>query len=324
MKTGELGKLVKVDLRAYWKEEARDFTPWLAEHISLLGDAIGLDELEVEEIESKVGNFSADILCRNNVDGHLVIVENQFGKTDHDHLGKLLTYAAGKGAATLVWVTEEFREEHRATIDWLNEHTSEGIHFFGVQMELWKIGDSRPAPQFHVVCKPNNWTETVRHADSNADKLRFSFWQRFLEVADWRQGSLRSRAPSKIDWMSFPIGRSGFHLSALVGIQKSQIGVRLIMDGKAAKAHYRLLLQQKDEVEREIGQPLEWRELPDNKQKQVNLWRKDCNVSNEQEWGDFHTWLHEYLEKFHAAFHQRIQDLDADACQSPDAQDEDD
>ena len=309
MTTDKLGKLVKVDLRAYWKYEAHDFTPWLSEkeNIDLLGEAIGL-ELEVEGQESRVGAFRADLVCRDNVGGYLVIVENQFGKTDHDHLGKLLTYAAGKGAATLVWVTEEFKEEHRATIDWLNDNTSEGIHFFGVQIELWKIGDSRPAPKFHVVSKPNDWTKIIRHREgmSETETLRLKFWTGFRDVMERNKGNVKPTSPQKSHWMSFSIGRSGFHLNALVGIQKSQIAVQLIMNGQLAEAHYRLLLQQKDEVEREIGQPLEWRELPDNKQKQVNLRLEDCDVENEQRWGDFHTWLYEYLEKFHAAFHKRI------------------
>src|SRR5882724_4545695 len=151
-----LGRLQKIDLREAWLSEASDFTPWLAEpeNLKLLGEAIGI-ELECEAQEKDVGPFRADILCKDTTTDSWVLIENQLERTDHCHLGQLLTYAAGLTTVTIVWLAQRFTEEHRAALDWLNERTDEKINFFGLEVELWKIGDSPIAPKFNVVCKPN-------------------------------------------------------------------------------------------------------------------------------------------------------------------------
>jgi hypothetical protein len=133
----DLGRLEKVNPRDVWADEARDFTPWLAseENLNLLGAAVGV-ELEFEETEKAVGPFWADILSKDTATGDWVLIENQLAKTDHDHVGKLITYGAGLDAATVIWVATRFREEHRAGLDWLNEHTHDGIAFFGLEIEV--------------------------------------------------------------------------------------------------------------------------------------------------------------------------------------------
>ena len=160
--TDHFGRLQKVELRTSWLDEARDFTPWLAkeENITLLSDAIGL-KLQVEAQERSVGPFKADILCKdtsNDRDDHFVLIENQSECTNHCHLGQLLTYAAGLKAVTIIWIAERFTEEHRASLDWLNEITDTDFRFFGLEVELWKIGNSPPAPKFNVISKPNDWS----------------------------------------------------------------------------------------------------------------------------------------------------------------------
>ena len=150
-------------LRDAWESESGEFTPWLAreENIQILGSALGLD-LEVEAQERNVGPFRADILCKNTVDESWVLVENQLERTDHGHLGQLLTYAAGLKAVTIVWISPRFTEEHRATLDWLNEITDENFNFFGVEVQLFQIDDSPVAPHFSVISKPNDWSKTVK------------------------------------------------------------------------------------------------------------------------------------------------------------------
>ena len=149
-----LGRLEKVELRDVWETEDRDFTPWLAkeEHLELLGEVIGI-ELELEAQEKDVGPFRADILCKNTADESesWVLIENQIEKTDHKHLGQLMPYAAGLQAATIVWVASRFTEEHRAALDWLNKITDDDFKFFGLEVELWKIGNSPAAPKFNRV-----------------------------------------------------------------------------------------------------------------------------------------------------------------------------
>lgn len=153
-----LGTIESVPIREAWEHEAANFTPWLAENMDLLGDALGL-ELEAVEQEASVGNFSLDILARESETERAVVIENQFGTTDHAHLGQLLTYAAGFQASVVVWIAEDFRDEHRAALDYLNGRTGEDTQFFGVAVELWKIGDSLPAPHFRLAAFPNDWSK---------------------------------------------------------------------------------------------------------------------------------------------------------------------
>ena len=153
-----LGTIEKVALREIWERESANFTPWLAENMELLGDALGLD-LEVIEQEASVGTFSLDIRAQESGTERAVVIENQFGNTDHAHLGQLLTYAAGFQASVVVWIAEDFRDEHRAALDYLNGRTGEDTQFFGVAVELWKIGNSLPAPHFRLVAFPNDWSK---------------------------------------------------------------------------------------------------------------------------------------------------------------------
>jgi len=157
-----LGILTKADLREVWESESADFTPWLAskENIGILGKIIAM-ELEVEAQEKNIGIFRADILCRDTASGNWVLIENQLKRTDHDHLGQLLTYAAGLQAVTIVWIAATFTDEHRAALDWLNEITDEQFQFFGLEIELWKINNSPVAPNFNIVSKTNNWSRLI-------------------------------------------------------------------------------------------------------------------------------------------------------------------
>ena len=182
--------------RDYWPDEAANFTPWLAEdaNIALLGDALGL-EFVVEGIEATVGSFSADIICRALPDEHRVVIENQLERTDHDHLGKLLTYAGGlDDVRTTVLLAPEIRDEHRAALDWLNAFTVEGVHFFGVELQVWRIGDSLPAPRFDVVAKPNDWLATVRTAAAPpltpVKQLELDYWTAFRDYLTERSSSI--------------------------------------------------------------------------------------------------------------------------------------
>ena len=164
--TPELYQRAARDRLAFWEDEARQFTPWLAlpENLKLLGDAIGI-ELEFEATESRVGIFKADIVAKEVGTDDRVIIENQLENTDHDHLGKLLTYAAGLGAKVVVWVAEKISDDHRRALDWLNEITGESFSFFALEIELWRINDSAPAPKFNLVCRPNDWAKSLTGTD---------------------------------------------------------------------------------------------------------------------------------------------------------------
>lgn len=186
-----LGKLVSIPVTEVFANEPQSFTPWLAqaENLALLGEALQLGEVELEETEVAVGNFRLDILARSQ-DGAAVVIENQFGSTDHKHLGQLLTYLAGQeGAANVIWIATRVAEEHRAAIDWLNAHTTQEFNFFAVEVEVLKIGQSEPAAWFNVAAKPNDWSRRARIAVKNASEaiggkrhqLLVRFWTAFDE-----------------------------------------------------------------------------------------------------------------------------------------------
>lgn len=157
-----LGTLTEItDLRQAWPHEAHDFTPWLAKNIAALGDTIGID-LSIEETESSVGDFSVDIYAYDADTGRKIIIENQLEDTDHDHLGKLITYASGKDAELVVWLVKKARPEHRAAIEWLNNHTDEGVGFILCEIKLYRIGNSEPAPKFEIIEQPNNWVKEMK------------------------------------------------------------------------------------------------------------------------------------------------------------------
>jgi hypothetical protein len=180
-----IGRLSDADPRTAWLNEARDFTPWLAENLDLIGKVIDR-QLESEGSEVRVGPFSADIIARD-MDGNRVLVENQLATTDHGHLGQIMTYLAGLDAKIVVWIATAFREEHLSAINWLNENTVEPFAFFAVQLRVVRIGDSAPAPILDVVARPNQWEReiksVVRAAESKSDlaSTRRAFWTRYLE-----------------------------------------------------------------------------------------------------------------------------------------------
>jgi hypothetical protein len=312
-----IGKLTNVDLRDCWPREDSDFTPWLAqeENIELLGEAIGI-ELEVQEQEAAVGSFSADILCRNTDDDSLVVVENQLEKTNHAHLGQLLTYAAGLDAVTLIWVVKSFREEHRATIDWLNRISDSGFHFFGIEVELFKIGESIPAPRFEVVAKPNDWSKTFKQraeegVDSSPHKqLLAEFWEVFGERLEMRGLPFKRRVPKGKYYVKYGAGGKNCYLCAVITARKNQLFVEIRCARKNSKAHFFLLQNQREEIEAELGYSLEWEEHPESVGSSIII-RREGDFSDQSSWTEFADWLIEHMEAFQRVFRPRIKQLDA-------------
>lgn len=322
--TKKLGKLRKVDLRTVWASESGDFTPWLAkaENLKLLGDAIGI-ELELESTEKEVGPFSADILCKDTSTGDWVVIENQLEKTDHAHLGQVFTYAAGLKASTVVWVAARFTDEHRAALDWLNEITDERVNFFGLEVELWQIGDSPIAPKFNVVSKPNDWSRDVvagasrkRGELSDAKKLQLRFWSTFREYVRERETPIKPTKALPQHWMSIGIGRSGFSLSAVASMYDSEtnsynrqeIRAELVISANNAKKYFAALQEQAGEIEAEFGERLTWYS-PENARMCRIYVKKAVNLYDDKDWPNQHAWLLKNLEKLRAVFLPRIRKL---------------
>ena len=320
----KLERLIKVPLREFWEGEASDFTPWLAdeENIGLLGETIGV-ELEVEAQEKNVGPFRADILCKDTVTEKWVLIENQLERTNHTHLGQLLTYAAGLDAVTVVWIAERFTEEHRAALDWLNEITAEGFSFFGLEIELWRIGDSPMAPKFNVVSHPNDWTKTVSRISRGEltpiQELYLEYWTGLRNLLEQRNGVIRPREPLPGNWLGFGIGHSKFRLAASASVRDKWICASLILRGPDAKPHFHLLKGDKVDIEEEIGAELEWDEKDNLKRSEINLSQDEIDLEDRSDWGKQHQWLCDKLEIFHKVFSPRVKTLDAsDYCPEED------
>lgn len=316
-----LGRLEKVGLRSVWFSESGDFTPWLAqeENLALLGDTIDL-ELELEAQEKSVGTFRADIVCKDTLSNAWVLIENQLERTDHSHLGQLITYAAGLDAVTIVWIADRFTEEHRAALDWLNQVTDESINFFGLEVELWRIGNSSLAPKFNIVSKPNDWTKTVtatRHqleaGYSLTQQLQYEYWQEFIAHLEQENVLIKSRKPQAQHWMDFAIGRSGFQLLTFANVREKRIGLQLSINHQHAKAYYHQLYQHKEAIETDLGDSLKWEELPQKKSSTITLHNLTLDPNNRAQWMQQHAWLCAKLKAFMNVFAQRIKSLDATA-----------
>jgi hypothetical protein len=315
MQKQSLGRLQKVDLRDVWENESGDFTPWLAkeDNLSLLGEMLDLD-LELEKQEKGVGPFRADILCKDINTQHWVLIENQIERTDHNHLGQLLTYAAGLKAVTIVWVASQFTDEHRAALDWLNEMTEESINFFGLEIEIWKIGDSPPAPRFNVVSKPNTWTSTVSQVTraivagnlTETKKLQLDYWTEFSDFLKRRKSVVHPQRPSPQHWMNFAIGRANIYMNGFVNTKEKRIGVVLVMGGPDSKAFYHLLERERSKIDAELGSDLVWRELPGKTESHIALHHYDCDPFDRPRWQEYMTWMAENLEKFYRVFGPRV------------------
>ncbi|QDU39201.1 hypothetical protein Mal4_35380 [Maioricimonas rarisocia] len=331
-----LGRLERVDLRDVWTTEAGDFTPWLAEeqNIALLGDTIGI-ELEVESQEKSVGPFRADILCKDTSNDTWVLIENQLERTDHVHLGQLITYAAGLNAVTIVWVAHRFADEHRAALDWLNDVTGEGIEFFGLEVELWKIGNSLAAPKFNIVSSPNDWSKTASKAAKAAEagnltptqQLQLEFWTAFREYVETKKASFKPTKAYPQTWMTLTLGKSGVVMTAIASAwdsesqsyDKNEIRAEIEINNRYyAKHFYQQLSEAKDEIESEFGEPLTWYN-PEDKRTCRIYQRLTVDLHDRDRWPEYHEWLRTKLERLRKVFRPRVMQLSTSAPSGDDA-----
>jgi Domain of unknown function (DUF4268) len=312
-----LGALHSVQPRTLWPNEAADFTPWLAhpDNIERLGNVIGL-ELEVEHTEVAAGPFSADILARESGTGSYVVVENQLECTDHDHLGKALTYAAVLGAKTVVWVAPAFTDEHRKTLDWLNDNSKDEVSFFGVQVEIWVIDGSKPAVRFNVVSRP---TELLRQAVVQAKaelsptrRLQLEWWTAFREALVAAKAVPSAQSPRPQYWYNVALGRTGYHLSATANVDERVIGVRLYMMSRfGAEEALSQLLESRTEIEQDLGESLLWNPNPEASDKVIVL-RRTADIRIKDQWPDHLKWMVDATVRLRKVFGPRIKALQVD------------
>lgn len=307
----DLGQLKTLPLRSVWSHEAADLTPWLAEHLELLDEVLGTD-LELQDREAAVGNFSLDLLAKDLGTGRLVIIENQLTPTDHDHLGKVLTYAAGFDAGTIVWVAESFRDEHRQALDWLNQRTDSDTHFFGVVIELLQINDSLPAPNLRLVVSPNEWQKASRQSAQGTPSAKGEayrqFFQRLIDDLREKHRFTSARIGQPQNWYTFASGVSGVAYSFSFA-KGDRVRAELYLDRESAEENKRLfdlLLQKRSEIEQEFGGALEWERLDDRKASRVAAYRPGSIHVGEPELRAIHSWAIETLLRLKKVLGPRV------------------
>ena len=273
MSTVKIGKLTEVDVRDLWKHEQYDFSNWLAkeENIKLLDEEIGLTLMDINK-EVYIGSYRCDLVAKDETTGQIVIIENQLEATNHDHLGKIITYAAGLDAKTIIWIVKEAREEHKAAIEWLNNNSSEEIGFFLIELHAYKINDSLPAPMFKVVEKPNNFTKTSKqnYSDKELNRSqneRLMFWEEFNTVIVAKGKPFSVRKPTTDHWYDVAIGTSEAHLAINLVNKENKIVLELyILDNKNLFDH---IYEDKEKIENTLQMSFSWERLDGKKASRI-------------------------------------------------------
>jgi hypothetical protein len=310
----ELGKIKIIkDLRSVWKNEANDFTKWLAQedNINLLGDELGLS-LQVQETEAGVGSYRLDILASEISDDNEtpVIIENQLESTNHDHLGKIITYASGYDAKYIIWIVRDAREEHIQAINWLNDNTDENRNFFLVKIELWQIENSLLAPKFQIICRPNGWGKTIRNKRtssefSNAQMVHYSIWSDFRDYALSHKPKFSLRSPSQDHWYDIAVGRSGVHLALTAHSKENLLTCQFYISDDHNLFHF--LEQHKNEITQKIGIELNWNCEERRKACYIETSKKfDTLVTDDGSNRECLAWLYNMASKFYEVFPQYL------------------
>lgn len=293
----DLGDIEEVNPREVWPHEASDFTPWLAANLKKLGDALGM-ELELTTVEAPVGEFSLDLLAKDLNGNRAVIIENQLNATDHDHLGKLLTYASGHNASVVIWIAPQIREEHRQALDWLNQRTDASTEFFGVQLRVIRIDSSRPAVQFRAVASPNSWSKEVGASSSGASSSgKGAAYQAFLQVlVDEMREKHRftnARRASATNWYSFSSGTSGIGYNASFA-QGGRIRAEIYIDLGEESLNKKLfdeLFRQREALEAAFGGPLSWERLDSKRASRIAIYREGSIEASPEDLGRMREWF---------------------------------
>ncbi len=313
----KLGKIKQINLKDVFEKEDEDFTPWLNENLDILGKKLNLDIID-SNIEENIGNFSCDIIARDSDSNKIVIIENQFGTTDHDHLGKILTYAAGKQAGIIIWIAENFREEHKKALEWLNENVDPeaGLSFFAVEIKLVKIEDSPPAPDFRIVVKPNDWERMVKMSSqtmSETAKKYLQFYSKLVDVYKRINPRWRKVKPQPQSWLGFGAGKSGLSFEWAFK-SNNRFSVHLYIDTGDKNENDRIfeeLEKYKDKIESEIN-GLTWEKLEGKRACRIAIYKNiKGNIKNlsEEDYSEIIEWASKTMKGFSSVLSKYIKKI---------------
>jgi len=307
-----IGKLQRVPLRDVWKHEALDFTKWLQDNIDVLNEVIDLD-LSNPESEQSAGAFSVDLVAEDE-SGNPVIIENQLEKSNHDHLGKILTYLVAMGAKTAIWIVADPRPEHISAITWLNESSS--ANFYLLKMEAIKIDDSTPAPLLTVIVGPSEEGKDVGKVKKDIAEryiIRERFWTQLLDLSKQKTKLHANISPTRHNWLGTSAGING--LAFNYGLRKNEAQVELYIDrGKERdeenKAIFEKLFNHKEDIEKIFGNQLEWQKLEGKRACRI---RKQIKVGGyrdgEEKWPQIHEAMVNYMISLEKALRPYIKKL---------------
>ncbi len=309
-----IGKLESIQLRELWKHEERDFSAWLENNIEALEDVLDISLTAVQR-GKKAGPFQVDLVAEDG-DGNLVIIENQLEKTDHDHLGKVLTYLTNLEAKTAIWITSEPRPEHIRSVAWLNEATPVDIAFYLVRLAAYRIGDSPPAPFFTVIVAPSEGAKEIggdKKELAERHKLRKQFWKQLLDLAKEKGVTLHaSISPSTGNWISTGAGKAGLGFIYAVWL-KEKTAVELYIDTGDNDQNKRIFDRfhsKKEEIEADFGSPLLWERLDERRASRIRAFiRKGGLKDDETHWTSIQGAMIDTMERFSKAIKPHIKAL---------------
>lgn len=306
----KLGKLKEIDIRNVWAHEQYDFSAWLAteENIKELGDTLNLSLSDIET-EKFVGSYRCDILCKDELTGKTVLIENQLEPTNHDHLGKIITYASGLDASVVVWIVSSAKEEHASAIEWLNKHTTSDVDFFLIEVHAYTIGDSVPAPMFKIIEQPNDFAKSVKALSKNGElndsqTNRLEFWTQFNEVLESKGKPFNKRKATTDHWYSIAVGSSLCHVS--IDLVNKEHFVRVGLWINDSKDLFDKFLASKDEIEKEMGMALDWDRLDGKKASVICMHIPGLDFNNQDNYPALMNEIIEVSQKFRETFSKRI------------------
>jgi hypothetical protein len=302
-----IGKLEPVSLRSIWKHEEYDFSSWLEDNIDLISNSINL-ELTVVQRERRVGSFQVDIVAEDS-DGNLVVIENQLEPTNHDHLGKILTYLSNLDAKTAIWIVSEPRPEHVNAITWLNEATPADVSFYLIKLAAYRIGDSKPAPLLTTIAGPNEETKDFgRQKKDLAERhvLRLRFWEQLLTMAKKKEVNLHiHKNPTKNMWLGTGAGKAGLSYNYLIWIDE-KTGVELYIDTgdqERNKQMFDELYKNKEAIENTFQKKLEWERLDEKRASRIKYTINMGGLkADEESWPQIQEEMINSMNQFYKAF----------------------
>lgn len=307
----ELGKLQKVDLRKVWKHEASDFSAWLVkpENLEVLAEQLGI-EIEPIGTEVPVGRFKIDVLAKEPHTNEQIIIENQLEPTNHDHLGKVITYAAGLDARYLIWIVKDVLPEHLKAIEWLNEHLDEEIRCFLIRIEVWQIGDSKPAPRFEIISVKNDWVASIKKSTSSEglsalQVKQFDFWTTFNDYLQQKDPKLKHHKAAPQHWLTFSTSNYIAHISVTINSVKNRLSTDFYIPDN--KLFYGYLRDCENELINEFGENLDWFEA--NIASGFRIYKPVIDVFDPEKKGEYFDWFHGTVLKFKKIMNPYIEEF---------------